>query len=184
MLPREPAREPTDPSGRAGVTVLEGRPAAEPERDCPEEDLPPTADLPVLLDERLTPEEDREVPLLERLTPEEERPVLEEDLDALLPVVLRRFWVLTDGRDAALPERDALEDERLTLDDERLTLDDERELPPEGRETLEDERLAPPPYEERPALDEEDRETEDELCPAEEDPRLAADAEWPPPPLD
>ena len=77
MLPREPAREPTDPSGRAGVTVLEGRPAAEPERDCPEEDLPLTADLPVLLDERLTPEE--------------ERPVLEEDLDALLPVVLRLF---------------------------------------------------------------------------------------------
>ena len=91
MLPREPAREPTDPSGRAGVTVLEGRPAAEPERDCPEEDLPPTADLPVLLDERLTPEEERDVPLLERLTPEEERPVLEEDLDALLPVVLRLF---------------------------------------------------------------------------------------------
>ena len=98
MLPREPAREPTDPSGRAGVTVLEGRPAAEPERDCPEEDLPLTADLPVLLDERLTPEEEREAALPERvaleeerLTPEEERLALDEDLDALLPVVLRLF---------------------------------------------------------------------------------------------
>ena len=104
--------------------------------------------------------------------------------------------MLTEGREAALAERDALDEERLTLDEgretlaeerlllERLTLDEERELPPEGRETLEDERLAPPPYEERPALEDEDRETEDELCPAEEDPRLAADAEWPPPPLD
>ena len=90
-LPREPAREPTDPSGRAGVTVLEGRPAAEPERDWPEEDLPLTADLPVLLDERLTVPLEREVPPLERLTLEEERPALEDDLDVLLPVVLRLF---------------------------------------------------------------------------------------------
>ena len=142
--------------------VVEGRDAALPERVALEE---------------------------ERLTPDEERLALDEDLDALLPVVLRRFWVLTDGRDAALPERDALEDERLTLDDERLALVEGRETLAEGRLllerlTLDDERLAPPPYEERPALDEEDRETEDELCPAEEDPRLAADAEWPPPPLD
>ena len=125
MLPREPAREPTDPSGRAGVTVLEGRPAAEPERVWPEEDLPLTVARPVLLDERLTVPFEREVPPLERLTLEDERPALEDDLDALLPVVLRLFWVVVEGREAALPERDALDEDRLTPEDERLALEDD-----------------------------------------------------------
>ena len=71
--------------------TVTGGPAAEPERDWPEEDLPPTADLPVLLDERLTVPLEREVPPPERLTLEEERPALEDDLDALLPVVPRLF---------------------------------------------------------------------------------------------
>ena len=51
----------------------------------------------------------------------------------------------------------------------------------EERDTLEEERLAPPPYEERPAL--EDRDTEDELCP-EDDERLAEEEARPPPPRD
>ena len=74
-------------------------------------------------------------------------------------------------------ERVKLSMARLLL--ERPTLAEEREPPPDGLETLEEERLAPPPYEERPAL--EDRETE----PAEDDPRLTEeDDERPPPPLD
>ena len=67
MFPRVPARAPARsaaaPSGRAGVTVLAGRPAAEPlARAWPEADLPFTEALPVLPLERFTVPLERELP--------------------------------------------------------------------------------------------------------------------------
>ena len=228
VVEREPRTPDEEPCGRAGVTVL--------------------ADLPPVAPERFTVPLERRAAVLERLTsveglvtvpedlpvPELERETLLEDLLAELPeVVDLRFWVLTEGREAVLPEREELELERETLPEERLaelpverlaelpevvdlrfcvltegreavlperveteleretlpverlaleegreTLAEEREELEEGRDMLPEERLAPPPYEERPALDEEDRETEDEL-------RLEDDDEArPPPPRD
>ena len=200
VVEREPRTPDEEPCGRAGVTVLADLPPVAPERftvplerraavlerltsveglATVPEDLPvPELERETLLEERLAelPEvvdlrfcvltEGREAVLPERVEPELERETLLEDLLAELPVerlaelpevVDLRFWVLTEGREAVLPERVETELER---------------------ETLPEERLAPPPYEERPALDEEDRETEDEL-------RLEDDDEArPPPPRD
>ena len=180
VVEREPRTPDEEPCGRAGVTVL--------------------ADLPPVAPERFTVPLDRRAAVLERLTsveglvtvpedlpvPELERETLPEERLAELPeVVDLRFCVLTEGREAVLPERVETELERETLLEERLALEDGRETLAEEREGLEEERdmlpeerLAPPPYEERPALDEEDRETEDEL-------RLEDDDEArPPPPRD
>lgn len=95
MFPRVPAcapgRLPAAPCGRAGVTVLAGRPAAEPpERACPEDDLPFTEARPLLLLERLTVPLERDEPDEERLTLDEERPVLEDEREAV-PVEERLF---------------------------------------------------------------------------------------------
>lgn len=205
---REPPRVPAaEPCGRAGVTALEdllppaaGLSAEALERRVVVERLTPAearlaslAGLATVPDERLEPElerdtlpeerdaelPERDVPVDgretlpdERLEPELERDTLPEERLAELPEPEDlRFCVLTEGREAALFERDALVDGRDTLADER-------DEPEEDRETLEDERLAPPPYEERPALEDEDRETEDELR-LEDD-----DEECPPPPRD
>ena len=176
------------------ATVPDERLEPELERDTLPEER--DAELP----ERDVPVDGRETLPDERLEPELERDTLPEERLAELPEPEDlRFCVLTEGREAALFERDALVDGRDTLADERLeaelerdtlpeerlaldegldTLADERDEPEEDRETLEDERLAPPPYEERPALEDEDRETEDELR-LEDD-----DEECPPPPRD
>ena len=134
----------------------------------------------------------------ERLAPEERFTLPDEERETL-PVVVRRFCELTEGREAEPFEREALTegreaDERPALEEGLETLAEERDepedldMPAEGlealeeRDTPEEERLAPPPYEERPAL--EDRETEDELCP-EDDERLDEEEEArPPPPRD
>lgn len=213
--PRVPAEE---PCGRAGVTVLEDLPLLPAV-----ERFTVPAELRVVVVERLVPLEGLATVAEDRLAPELERETLPEERLAVLPVerlaelpeerlaelpverlaelpevVDLRFWVLTEGREAVLPERVDTELERETLPVERLapdegldtlaeereeddegldTLADEREEDDEGRDMLPDERLAPP-YEERPALDEEDRETEDEL-------RLEDDDEArPPPPRD
>lgn len=199
--PRVPAEE---PCGRAGVTVLEDLPLLPAV-----ERFTVPAELRVVVVERLVPLEGLATVAEDRLAPELERETLPEERLAVLPVerlaelpeerlaelpverlaelpevVDLRFWVLTEGREAVLPERVDTELDRETLPVERLapdegldTLADEREEDDEGRDMLPDERLAPP-YEERPALDEEDRETEDEL-------RLEDDDEArPPPPRD
>ena len=176
------------------VTVPDERFEPELERDT----LPDWRDAVLLEREVLV--DGRDTLPDERLEPELERETLPEERPAELPEPEDlRFWALTEGLEAALLERDALVDGRETLADERLeallerdtlpderdaldegleTLADEREEPAEERETLEEERLAPPPYEERPALDDEDRDTEDEL-------RLEDDDEaCPPPPRD
>lgn len=155
LLPDERDTLPVDE--RRFCVVVEGRDALEEGRLDPEE-------------ERETlPEEREELPEdLEALL--EDLEVLPEDLEALLEDE-RRFCVLTeeDGREALLEDDlETLEDDLETLPLGRLALEDDRE-------TLPEERLAPPLYEERPAL--EDRETEDELL------RLEAEDEARPPPL-
>ena len=189
VVEREPRTPDEEPCGRAGVTVLEDLPLPL----AVERFSVPLERRAVVL-ERLTSVEGLAVVPEERLALELERETLLDERVAELPeVVDLRFWVLTEGREAVLPERveteldrEMLPDERLaelpverlTLEEGRETLAEEREEPEEGRDMLPDERLAPPPYEERPALDEEDRETEDEL-------RLEDDDEArPPPPRD
>ena len=188
VVEREPRTPDEEPCGRAGVTVLADLPPVAPERfTVPLERRAAVLERLTSVEGLATVPEDLPVPELERETLLEERlaelPV--ERLAELPEVVDLRFWVLTEGREAVLPERVETELERETLLEERLALEDGRETLAEEREGLEEERdmlpeerLAPPPYEERPALDEEDRETEDEL-------RLEDDDDArPPPPRD
>ena len=188
VVEREPRTPDEEPCGRAGVTVLADLPPVAPERfTVPLERRAAVLERLTSVEGLATVPEDLPVPELERETLLEERlaelPV--ERLAELPEVVDLRFWVLTEGREALLPERVETELERETLLEERLALEDGRETLAEEREGLEEERdmlpeerLAPPPYEERPALDEEDRETEDEL-------RLEDDDDArPPPPRD
>ena len=188
VVEREPRTPDEEPCGRAGVTVLADLPPVAPERfTVPLERRAAVLERLTSVEGLATVPEDLPVPELERETLLEERlaelPV--ERLAELPEVVDLRFWVLTEGREAVLPERVETELERETLPEERLALEEGRETLAEEREGLEEERdmlpeerLAPPPYEERPALDEEDRETEDEL-------RLEDDDDArPPPPRD
>ena len=180
VVEREPRTPDEEPCGRAGVTVLADLPPVAPERfTVPLERRAAVLERSTSVEGLVTVPEDLPAPELERETLPEER------LAELPEVVDLRFWVLTEGREAVLPERVETELERETLLEERLALEDGRETLAEEREGLEEERdmlpeerLAPPPYEERPALDEEDRETEDEL-------RLEDDDDArPPPPRD
>lgn len=203
MLPRVPARSPprgsaAEPRGRAGVTDLEGRPAASarPEAELerftePAERLVPV-DLLMPAEERFTSVEGRAV----------ERWVLVER-ETLPELVERRFCVLVEGRDAVLPEREALPVERLTLPEEREALEEpeerrfwaltegreaallERDTLEDGREALAVERDAPAEgrdtlAEEREAL-EDGRETlaEEREAPAEERDTLPEEREAP-----
>ena len=188
VVEREPRTPDEEPCGRAGVTVLADLPPVAPERfTVPLERRAAVLERLTSVEGLATVPEDLPVPELERETLLEERlaelPV--ERLAELPEVVDLRFCVLTEGREAVLPERVETELERETLLEERLALEDGRETLAEERVGLEEERdmlpeerLAPPPYEERPALDEEDRETEDEL-------RLEDDDDArPPPPRD
>ena len=188
VVEREPRTPDEEPCGRAGVTVLADLPPVAPERfTVPLERRAAVLERLTSVEGLATVPEDLPVPELERETLLEERlaelPV--ERLAELPEVVDLRFCVLTEGREAVLPERvetelerETLQEERLALEEGRETLAEERVGLEEERDMLPEERLAPPPYEERPALDEEDRETEDEL-------RLEDDDDArPPPPRD